>query len=70
MGIHSAIDHTKFPTQGTLLGKKVSVIFHYNTKKYISGLCVRDDVGDPGLTIFHLEDDRFVLATECQFSID
>jgi len=77
MGCYDNIGHDKFPKQGSHLGKKAEVCFHFNTNELISGKVVRDDmesrkVGEhesPGLTIIALEDGRYVLSTECQYSI-
>lgn len=63
------IKHNSFPPQGSYLGKRVDVVFHYDTARVIQGVCVRDDAGEPGRTIFRLDDGRYVLATECQYSL-
>lgn len=68
MGQHNAIDINNFPKQSTLLGEKVRICFHSDSSKKIEGVCVRDDIEDPFLTIFRLADDRYVLATECMYS--
>lgn len=68
MGLHKSISYDKFPRQGRLLGKQVKVAFHYQTKTLLNAVCVRDDVDEPYKTIFQLEDGRFVLATECQYT--
>ena len=69
MGVHQNINLTKFPKQGTHLGKKVSVCFNYDSTNTIDGICVRDDLEEPGKTIIKLADGRYVLATECQYSV-
>lgn len=77
MGCYDNIGYNEFPKQGSHLGKKAEVCFHFNTNELIAGKVVRDDmesrkVGEhesPGLTIIELEDGRYVLATECQYSI-
>lgn len=68
MGVHSNIDMNKFPKQGSYLGKHVEVGFHYNVEQTIKGVVVRDDDEDPFLTIIRLDDGRYILATECQYS--
>lgn len=67
MGVNAFIKHDQFPKQGKYHGKKVKVCFHYDTQNSVNGVCVRDDIGDPGITAFRLDDGRFVLATECQW---
>lgn len=68
MGVVANIKHDSFPQQGSLLGKRVVVAFHYDTAHVVPGVCVRDDADESGKTIFQLDDGRFVLATECQYS--
>lgn len=68
MGQHKNITIDKFPKQGSHLNKEVTVMFHYNTANTIKGIVVRDDEDDPGKTIIKLEDGRYVLSTECQYS--
>lgn len=70
MGVVQNVDYEKFPKQGEKLGKKVKVAFNYVLSKALNGIVVRDDREEPGLTIIKLEDDRYVLSTECQFSIN
>lgn len=69
MGIRQDISYTKFPAQGKRLGKPVVVCFHYDTSRTVNGDIVRSDAEDPWVTIIHLSDGRFVLATECMYSI-
>lgn len=69
MGVVANIKHDSFPQQGSYLGKRVNVCFHYDTENVVQGVCVRDDEGEPGKTIFQLDDGRYVLATECQYSL-
>lgn len=69
MGVVQNIRIDKFPAQGSLLGKKVSVCFHYDTSQLIDGVFVRDDMESPFLEIIRLSDGRHVLATECQYSM-
>ena len=67
MGVHEKISHDRFPRQGELVGKPVKVCFHFDTTHIFDGFCVRDDREDPFITIFKLQDARYVLATECQY---
>ena len=69
MGIHANIDRDKFPKQGGFLNKRVRVCFHYNIDKVQYGRVVRDDSEAPGIGIIVLDDGRFVLTTECQYSV-
>lgn len=69
MGVHKNIGLDKFPEQDKV-GKPVSVCFNYDTSKRISGVIVRDDVGDPWRVIIKLDDGRYVLDTECQFAFE
>jgi len=69
MGYIKNISFDKFPKQGTWLGKKVKVYYHYDTTKSHDGVIVRDDNENPGQTIIHIpSENRFVLATEVQYS--
>ncbi len=68
MGVIENISHDKFPRQGQLLRSVVNVTFHFDTGRTQKGIVVRDDVESPGRTIIRLEDNRYILATECQFS--
>ena len=56
-----------YPKQGTFKDKRVVVCFDYDTSASIGGVCVRDDVSEPHLTIIKLDDGRHVLGTECQY---
>ena len=69
MGSHPKINVTTFPTQGAWLGKPCTVCFHYETATCVQGVIVRDDAEDPWITIIRLADNRYVLATECQYSL-
>ena len=67
MGTSPHIDAKKFPQQGSLLGRKVAVCFHYDTQRQIGGVVVRDDITEPFIGIIRLYDGRYVLTTECEF---
>lgn len=67
MGCVKTIDSERFPRQGRFLGKMVRVCFNYDTSRTILGQVLRDDLEEPGLMIFRLEDGRHVLSTECQW---
>ena len=70
MGVCSTIDYDNYPKQGDLVGKRVLVCFNYDTNKAIGATCVRDDREHPYQTIFLLDDGRYVLATECMYSLN
>ena len=71
MGSHSNITIDKFPRQSTGfagVGKRVEVCFHYDSSRTICGVIVRSDEEEPGRAIIKLDDDRYVLTTECMWS--
>ena len=70
MGCEKNVGFDRFPKQGSMLGKKVWVCFHYDAMNILFGETVRDDVEEPYRTIFKLEDGRYVLATECQYTLN
>jgi len=57
-----------FPKQGTYLNKRVDVCCDCNTRNTIPGIIVRDDAEEPYTTIIKLDNGKYVLATECQYS--
>jgi hypothetical protein len=67
MGCVENITADKFPKQGKWLGLRATVIFFYGGRE-IGGRIVRDDIEEPFKTIIALDDGRFVLAGECQYS--
>jgi hypothetical protein len=67
MGVHPNVSHDRFPPQGDWLYKRVSVCFNYDTENEVPGQVVRDDTTDPGRMIIRLDDDRYVMSTECQY---
>ena len=69
MGCVSTVSFDKFPEQSKWRGKQVNVYFHYDTSKEVKGTIVRDDREDPYRTIISLEDGRYVLGIECQFTV-
>ncbi len=69
MGIEKNIGFDKFPKQGSYLGKDVEVCFNYNTSKKIMGKIVRDDSEEPFKTIIKLQNENYLLATECQYRL-
>jgi len=69
MGCVKGITHNQFPRQSDWLGRRVNVCFHYDTAHMFPGVIVRDDMEEPFLTIIALDNGRYVLATECQYSL-
>lgn len=70
MGCVNSITYDTFPKQHEkFLNKRVKVCFHYDTSKFIRGYIVRYDIDAPFKTIIKLDDGRYVLGTECQFSL-
>lgn len=69
MGVQANITHDTFPKQGPWLGKRALVCFNYDPSNVVRGEVVRDDAETPRVTIFKLDDGRYVLATECQHTM-
>lgn len=69
MGIQSGITAKEFPKQSSWKGNKVKVCFNFTIKDSIEGVIVRDDMEAPFKTIVKLDDGRYVLGTECQYSL-
>jgi hypothetical protein len=67
MGVVKNVGADTFPKQGRNLGRNVRVCFNYDTSRWFNAVCVRDDVEEPGVEIFRLDDGRHVLSTECQW---
>lgn len=63
------ITHDTFPEQGPFLNRRVQVCFDYDTTHILEGLVVRDDAEEPGRMIIMLDDGRYVLSTECQYTL-
>lgn len=69
MGVVENVGYDIFPKQGHNLNKKVIVIFRYDSSKHLEGKIIRDDMEFPWVTIIKLNDERFILAGECMYSI-
>jgi hypothetical protein len=69
MGVHKNISHDRFPRQASWLGKRVTVCFNYDSTKTIGGRFVRDDAEEPHCSIIALDDGRYMLTTECIYSL-
>jgi hypothetical protein len=70
MGTVANIGMYCFPRQSDWVGRRVRVCFHYDTEVAIGGEMVRDDYEAPWLCIIKLDDGRYVMATECQYTED
>lgn len=69
MGVHPNVSYDKHPKQGSFLNRRCKVIFGYSfTDPILYGTIVRDDMEEPFVTIIRLDNGRYVLATECQYS--
>ncbi|MCV7360902.1 hypothetical protein [Mycolicibacterium neworleansense] len=60
----------RFPVQGRFKDRRVIVRFLGNPSATFAGRIVRFDVADPFVTIIKLDDGRYVLATECLYSLE
>lgn len=75
MGCVNTINYDKFPIQFDdsykypQLGRRVRVCYHYDTSKEHTGVIVRADREEPFQTIIALDNGRYVLATECQYTL-
>lgn len=69
MGVVATITTTQFPKQGSRLGARCQVCFHYDTRSPVEGVIVRDDAEDPWQLIIQLTNGRYVLSTECHYTL-
>lgn len=73
MGVVESITPAQGPAQGSTLGRKVEVCFHYDTDAKLYGIVVRDDAVEPWVTLIALgvgqHPLRYVLGTECQWRV-
>lgn len=76
MGCVSTITYDKFPKQSDetcklpkfVVGARVAVCYHYDTKHSHYGTIVRDDIEEPYETIIRTDNGRFLRGCECQYS--
>ena len=68
MGCVETISADSFPRQSKDVGRRVFVCFHYDTEAQIPGILVRDDREVPFRLIIRLDDGRYVMGSECQYS--
>ncbi len=69
MGVVANLGFNEYPPQGCWLGRRVKVCFHYDLSQIMLGTVVRDDETVPLRTIIKLDDGRYVLSTECMYSL-
>jgi hypothetical protein len=69
MGVVKNVDFDKFPQQSVFLGKGIRACFSYDISHAVNGTIVRMDIEAPYVTILKLDDGRFVLSTECQYTV-
>lgn len=67
---YPGITHDQFPKQSVFKNLRIRVCFNYDTDPahIVMGTVVRDDAEEPGRMIIKLDDDRYVLSTECMWS--
>lgn len=70
MGIAANISFSEYPKQTDWVGRRVRVCFHYDTRNQVGGEIIRDDKEEPFRLIIKLNDGRFVLASECMYSLE
>lgn len=68
MGCINTISYDRFPKQTDNKGKRVKVIYHYDTSRCHYGTILRDDAEQPFRTIVQLDNGNTLLGSECQFS--
>jgi len=68
MGSVATITNNSFPRQGRLLLTVVKLWFHHDMSVVFYANVVRDDAEQPFITIFKLNDGRYILSTECQYA--
>lgn len=68
MGCVDNITKFKFPKQSSYINMRVNVCFHFDTQNSVKGILVRDDREEPYVGIIRLDNGRYVLTTECQYS--
>ena len=68
MGVKANISADTKPKQGSWLGRRVEVCYHYDTSKREEGRIIREDAEGTGISIILLDSGFPVLTTECQYS--
>ena len=68
MGCVDTITYDTFPKQTEMVGKRVSVCYHYDASKKHLGTIIRDDKEKPFETIIKPDNGRYLRTAECQYS--
>lgn len=68
MGCEDSITAKGGPVQTNFVGRRVRVCFHDDTSEEVGGVIVRDDGELPLRMIIKLDDGRYLLSTECQWT--
>jgi hypothetical protein len=61
------VNADRYPMQGRMLGRRVIVVFNYDTSAPLRGTVIRDDVSAPNRTVIQLDNGWVTLGTECQY---
>ena len=73
MGVVANISYDNYPKQDTesfiKVGTRVSVCYNYEPTKTHAGTIVRNDIEEPLRIIIQLDNGRYLLGTECQYSV-
>lgn len=69
MGTSPYVNVDSYPKQGQHLGKRVVVIFEYDTRHPFEGEIIRYDSTAPFVGVIKLDNGRVVLMTECQYRV-
>lgn len=69
MGVVTNVAAHIYPRQSADVGRRVRVMFNY-APPVIEGVIVRQYGVEPYRTIIALDDGRYVLATECHYSVE
>jgi hypothetical protein len=69
MGNVDNVNYKDFPRQSAQVGKQVDVCFYYQADNRVFGELVRDDREAPWETIIKLDDGRYIMGEECQWTV-
>ena len=70
MGNVATIAHDRFPRQADILppGTRLKIMFHYDTAHMLTVTIVRNDIEPPYRMLIALDDGRYVVGDECQYT--
>ena len=70
MGSVTTIAHDRWPAQSTAMppGTQLWVAFYYDFANMLRGTVVRNDTEPPYRMIIRLDDGRYIMDDECQYS--